>query len=309
MNGPNPGGHFPSAPPAQYDFEHIARVTRACRNCRASKTKCVTSESQEQPCMRCRFSRLECVYEPTQKQRQRRARSAQASPAPPKLKARRGRRRLAVKPPPLMPYPPSPVSISEVTLDNEEMYCKCPSESGSSGPRTPYLPTTPYLPPTPLSMESTDMAMSVPLIRPPVVPPIAIYGAESYAQWVDNQNQYMPVTPLSATGHTFDARLLLPPTPTVSLPPALPDSPCLPLPFAGGAAAMGPSQPFFGDESDGYTTNELGLYELDLPNMGVSFDLDGLPSLPPLETDEEFYASLDAHVQSSSFYGPGPGYF
>ncbi|KAJ7059730.1 hypothetical protein C8F01DRAFT_218170, partial [Mycena amicta] len=265
-----------SLAPYDFKFDYPVRVPRACANCRSSKTKCVT-DSQDKPCMRCCFSSLECVYEPTERQRERSARTG-AGPRPshktttPKPRARRGRKRLAVRPPPVIPYPPSPTS-SASQYDCDELYCRCPSEShspaGSPGPCTPaglggpsYLPTE-YYPAT----------TQVP--QPPM------YAAQG--QWIDNYT--------AQPTNTFDSHGFVLPTMPNGYPPALPDSACLPQTFAGQLT----NNMEYSGYTHGHAHSSLGLFDLALELNDFPF------ALPPVDTNQTFYAHLQPQGYSHDF--------
>nr|GAT44823.1 predicted protein [Mycena chlorophos] len=254
-----------SALPAAYDFDHPVRVSRACSNCRSSKTKCVTA-SEDQPCMRCCFSRIECVYEPTERQRQRQRR-ARASPSASASRARRERKPRAARPPPVVPSPPSPTSF------DEELFSAGSQSSASSpglGPKTPHLSTSPLSATSSSAslFETSWPASEAGHILPPEIPHIAIYNLDT--QWLEYQQ-----TPSSAATHALHA-----PQPNAlelgfEWPSALPESPCLPPPagIAQSTRLAGVSY-----------AHALGMLDV---------DLDGLPfELPPLESNKTFYANM-----------------
>ncbi|KAF7311977.1 Zn(2)-C6 fungal-type domain-containing protein [Mycena indigotica] len=249
--------------PVAFDFDYPVRVSRACANCRSSKTKCVT-DSQDRACMRCCFSGLDCVYEPTERQRERHARKSHPSSSS-NGKARRGRKRLAVRPPTVIPASPT---ISQ--YDCDELYCKCPSDSdsyspaASPGPRTPAIFDTTFLP-------STSTAQYPAPIQPPPPPPVARYAP----QWLEYPESASESSiHFSADEFTFDV-----------YPPALPDSACLPGTFNGALAFQ---SHYVGDAEHRQfdETSALGLFDLDLDLNDFRF------TLPLMETDQTIYSHV-----------------
>ncbi|KAF7297705.1 hypothetical protein MKEN_01393800 [Mycena kentingensis (nom. inval.)] len=282
--------NLPPLPPTPLDRDYPTRIPRACTNCRGSKIKCAT-HSPDQPCMRCVASNLVCVYEPTERQRRRRAAREAAPRPPPTERRRRGRRRLPVRPPPILPYPPSPASpmlgLFELDFEHDFYASSSPTRAGTSpisghspGQQPAHLsyPTPPGSFNTHLPLHGQgggDYAYSA--APPPQLPPLTIFpsDAASPSQWLQySPGQQQQLTPLSLG--------------SLHLSPGAP-SPGAPVMYgsAGVGASAGYAYPEYEYDYPAALPDSAGVSPV--PEFGAGFEFtgpaaygeDASPSFPP----------------------------